>query len=105
MRKAAVLALLLLLAGYSPAGCSLGDKKEQPAPTPSPDLSGKPLAVAVNPGPFRSGPVQAPRKGALVGAWIKPDELTHVGRLAAVDSLEANLGRKLPIVNTYRRFE
>jgi hypothetical protein len=68
-------------------------------------LSRKPAAVAVNAGPFESGPVQAPEKGALVGAWIKPDQLTHVGRLAAVDSLQADLGRRLSIINTYRRFE
>jgi hypothetical protein len=40
-----------------------------------------------------------------VGAWIKPAELTHVGRLAAVDTLENDLGRRLSIINTYRRFE
>jgi Glycosyl hydrolase family 26 len=92
--------LLLIL-----AGCSFGKKKEQPAPEPSPDLSRSPLAVAVNPGPFESGPVRAPARGAVFGAWIKPDELTHVGRLAAVGGLEADLGRRLSIVNTYRRFE
>jgi hypothetical protein len=96
---AAVLVAVLLL-----AGCSFG-KKEKPAPEPSPDLSGQPPAIAIDPGPFRSGPVAAPRKGALVGAWIKPDELTHVGRLAAVDTLQTELGRRLSIVNTYRRFE
>jgi Glycosyl hydrolase family 26 len=100
MRRLAVLLSVLLL-----AGCSFGDKKERPQPEPSPDLSGKPAAIAVNGGPFQSGPFVAPAKGALIGAWIKPDELTHVGRLAAVDSLEADLGRRLSIVNTYRRFE
>ncbi|MEU8815113.1 glycosyl hydrolase [Actinoplanes sp. NPDC048796] len=70
-----------------------------------PDLSAAPAAVAVQQGPFASGPVRAPQRGALVGAWIKPDALTHVGRLAAVDSLQADLGRRLSIVNTYRRFE
>jgi hypothetical protein len=102
MRRVLVLiiATLLLL-----TGCSFGKEKEKPAPRPSPDLTSPPPAIAVNPGPFQAGPVRAPRKGALVGAWIKPDELTHVGRLAAVDSLEANLGRPLSIVNTYRRFE
>ena len=100
MRRALVLVTVLLL-----AGCSFGRHQEKPAPQPSPDLTASPAAVAVNPGPFRAGPVKAPRKGALVGAWIKPDELTHVGRLAAVDGLEANLGRPLSIVNTYRRFE
>ncbi|WP_433374689.1 glycosyl hydrolase [Actinoplanes sp. CA-142083] len=92
-------AVVLLLAGCTGGG----DKKD--SPTPTPDLSGKPAAVAVNRGPFLSGPVRAPKKGALVGAWIKPDELTHVGRLAAVDTLENDLGRKLSIINTYRRFE
>jgi hypothetical protein len=97
---AAALVVLLLLV----AGCS-GAKKEQPQPAPSPDLTGTPSGIAVNPGPFNSGPFAAPRVGAYVGAWIKPEELTHVGRLAAVDSLESDLGRRLKIVNTYRRFE
>jgi hypothetical protein len=99
-RLTAVLAAVALL----PAGCSFGEK-EKPAPAPSPDLTSPPAAIAINRGPFRAGPVRPPRKGALVGAWIKPDELTHVGRLAAVDSLQAGLGRRLSIVNTYRRFE
>ena len=90
-------ALLLLI-----AGCS-GPKK--PAPAPPPDLSTKPNGIAINPGPFESGPFKAPRTGAYVGAWIKPEQLTHVGRLAAVDDMETSLGRKLKIVNTYRRFE
>jgi hypothetical protein len=95
---AALVAVLLI------AGCSSGHR-EKPAPEPSPDLSKPPVAIALNPGPFQSGPFRAPKTGALVGAWIKPDELTHVGRLAAVDGLEAGLGRRLSIVNTYRRFE
>lgn len=84
-------------------GCSSTVKPDKPPPPP--DLSGKPAAIAVNPGPFDSGPVDAPRAGALVGAWIKPEQLTHVGRLAAVDTLENDLGRRLSIINTYRRFE
>jgi hypothetical protein len=99
MRKALITLLALLLAGCT----SAPDKKDQALP-PS-DLSGKPAAIAVNRGPFKSGPVHAPPDGALVGAWIKPDELTHVGRLAAVDGLENDLGRRLSIINTYRRFE
>jgi hypothetical protein len=97
-RVVAALAALLLLI----AGCS-GPKK--PAPAPPPDLSTKPNGIAINPGPFESGPFKAPRTGAYVGAWIKPEQLTHVGRLAAVDDMETSLGRKLKIVNTYRRFE
>ena len=100
-KLAAVSAAVVLLL----AGCSFG-KDEKPVPEPAPpDLSRRPAAVAVNAGPFVSGPVRPPQRGALVGAWIKPDELTHVGRLAAVDSLQADLGRRLRIVNTYRRFE
>jgi hypothetical protein len=91
--------LVLLL-----AGCT-SHERPKPAPTPSPNLTGPPLAVAVNPGPFDSGPFKPPEQGAYVGAWIKPDELTHTGRLLAVDGLEQSLGRRLKIVNTYRRFE
>jgi Glycosyl hydrolase family 26 len=99
MKRLLLVLLVLLL-----AGCS-SHQKPTPRPTPSPDLSGPPVAIAVNPGPFEAGPVAAPKKGAYVGAWIKPESLTHVGRLAAVDSLEKDLGRRLAIVNTYRRFD
>jgi Glycosyl hydrolase family 26 len=92
-------ALVLVLAGCTSHG------PPRPGPTPSPDLTSAPLAVAVNPGPFAAGPFAAPAKGAYVGAWIKPDALTHAGRLEAVDSLQQDLGRRLPILNTYRRFE
>ena len=98
-----MVAVLLLLAGCSFGGG--GKEDDKPAPKRAPDLNRAPAAVAVQAGPFQAGPVRPPRKGALVGAWIKPDELTHVGRLAAVDSLQADLGRPLSIVNTYRRFE
>jgi hypothetical protein len=90
--------LVLLLAGCTgPAPA--------PTPTPSPDLHSKPVGVAVNPGPYSAGPFQPPSRGAYVGAWIKPESLTHVGRLAAVDTLQQDLGRRLKIMNTYRRFE
>jgi hypothetical protein len=93
-----LLVLLLLL-----AGCSAHHPEPQPAP--SPDLTSAPVTIAVNPGPFRAGPFAAPAKGAYLGAWIKPEALTHAGRLEAVDALEKDLGRRLAIVNTYRRFE
>ncbi|GIE95989.1 glycoside hydrolase family 26 protein [Paractinoplanes rishiriensis] len=102
MRKAAALVLVTTL---TLAGCSFGKEKEKPAPKPSPNLTAPPPAVAIHSGPFKAGPFKAPKKGAYVGAWIKPDELTHVGRLAAVQGLESELGRSLHIVNTYRRFE
>ena len=99
-RGVAVLAAALMLLG----GCSWGSD-EEPAPEPSPDLTSHPKAVAVNPGPYEAGPFEPPAKGAYVGAWIKPDELTHVGRIAAVGGLEESLGRKLDFINTYRRFD
>ena len=92
-------AVALVLAGCTSHG------KPPPTPAPSPDLTSAPVAVAVNPGPFAAGPVAPPRTGAYLGAWIKPGTLTHAGRLAAVDELEEALGRRLAIVNTYRRFE
>jgi Glycosyl hydrolase family 26 len=99
-RLAALGALVLLLA----AGCT-SHPRPQPGPTPSPDLTSRPAGVATDTGPFRAGPVRPPDKGAYVGAWIKPAELTHAGRLAAVDTLETDLGRPLRIITTYRRFE
>ena len=98
IRRALVLTLVLGL-----AGCTGPTRKEEPPPAP--DLSSPPNGVAVNPGPFESGPFEAPEKGAYLGAWIKPDALTHVGRVEAVSTLEDDLGRRLDIVNTYRRFE
>jgi hypothetical protein len=100
-RTRAIVALALTCALVS--GCTHDDPK--PQPTPSPDLSRPPASVAVNGGPFDAGPFEPPESGALVGAWIKPEELTHDGRVDAVGSLEKDLGRTLDIVNTYRRFD
>jgi hypothetical protein len=99
-RLVTLLALVVLVL----AGCTSHPKPE-PGPTPSPDLPTPPTAVAVNPGPFDAGPVKPPENGAYVGAWIKPDALTHAGRIEAVGGLEKSLGRKLTILNTYRRFD
>jgi hypothetical protein len=98
MRKLWLVAVLLL------AGCT-ASPPDDPAPTPAPDLTSAPSGVAVNPGPFQAGPFEAPGRGAYLGAWIKPDELTHSGRIEAVDGLQDDLGRRLDILNTYRRFE
>lgn len=97
---AALTTTLLML-----AGCTSPAPGPAPSPTPSPDLTSDPAGIAVHPGPFRAGPVTAPAKGAYFGAWVKPEALTQPGRLEAVDGLEADLGRKLAIVNTYKRFE
>jgi hypothetical protein len=86
------------------AGCT-GPDRPQPEPAPSPDLTSPPVGIAVHPGPFEAGPVAPPRRGAYLGAWIKPEALTQAGRLEAVGELEDDLGRRLDILNTYRRFE
>jgi hypothetical protein len=87
------------------AGCSAPPRPPAPTPPPSPDLAAPPPAVAVRTGPFDAGPVPVPRTGALVGAWVRPESLTQPGRLSAVADLERGLGRRLDIVNTYRRFD
>ncbi|GAB1689429.1 glycosyl hydrolase [Krasilnikovia sp. M28-CT-15] len=98
------LTALLIVLVLALAGCSWS-RRAEPEPTPAPDLTSPPTAIAVDPGPFESGPFAAPATGAYVGAWIKPAEFSHGGRLDAVDGLENGLGRRLDIINTYRRFD
>ena len=86
------------------AGCTAPDKSS-PDPTPSPDLTSPPVGVAVRAGPFEAGPFRPPPSGAYLGAWIKPNVLTQAGRVDAVGGLEADLGRRLDILTTYRRFD
>ncbi|MEV6489950.1 glycosyl hydrolase [Actinoplanes sp. NPDC051633] len=98
MKRLLTAAALVLVSGCSgPA--------PEPEPQPSPDLTSPPSGVAVNPGPYEDGPFEAPADGAYLGAWIKPESLTHSGRVEAVGALEGDLGRRLDILNTYRRFE
>jgi len=70
----------------------------------SPPSSG-PLSIATSTGPFAAGPVAPPASGAYLGAWVRPETLTQAGRLDAVTALEERLGRRLDIVNTYRRLD
>ena len=64
-------------------------------PTPSPST----------PSVLASGPVRAPNSGALLGAWVRPDSLTQAGRLDALTAWEKLVGRRMDVVNTYRRFD
>jgi hypothetical protein len=50
------------------------------------------------------GPVRAPAFGALFGAWVRPASTSQPERIAAVTRFQQLLGRRLDIVNTYRRF-
>lgn len=90
MRRALLGAVLALAACSGP----------QPAPTPPPTT-----VAATHAGPYDAGPVTPPTRGALLGAWVKPESYSQPGRLAAMDGLQHDLGRRLDIVNTYRRFD
>jgi hypothetical protein len=66
----------------------------------------KPSTLASGPVPApSSGPVPTPSSGALLGAWVRPASLTQAGRLAALDAWEKLVGRRMDVVNTYRRFD
>jgi hypothetical protein len=102
VRSALALATSVLLALV--AGCA-GNPDRRPAPHPSADLSASPPAVATSRGPFAAGPVAAPATGALLGSWVRPGALTQPGRIEAIRSWEATLGRPLAITHTYKRLD
>ena len=97
----ALLAVVLVLAFV--AGCS----RDEPAPAPAPthDLTAAPTAIATSRGPFAAGPVAPPKNGAMLGSWVKPESVTQPGRIEAVRTWEATLGRSLDIAHTYKRFD
>jgi hypothetical protein len=76
-----------------------------PGPPPQPDQAGSPAHIATSNGPFRAGPVAPPASGALVGAWVRPETLTPLSRVEAVSTLENAIGRRLDLVNTYRKWD
>ena len=51
-----------------------------------------------------TGP-QPPKKGAWVGAWVKPAVMSQSGRVAAVSTFEQKLGRQLDVVHVYHDWE
>ncbi|MEV0268559.1 glycosyl hydrolase [Hamadaea sp. NPDC050747] len=71
-------------------------------PAPEPSTLDK---VTPHPGPYAGGAVTPPATGAWLGAWVRPAQLTQAGRIAAVRHYEESLGRRLRIVNTYRRID
>ncbi|GAA0730283.1 glycoside hydrolase family 26 protein [Dactylosporangium roseum] len=75
-----------------------------PRPSPAPDTAGPP-AIATSKGPFQAGPVGPPAEGSYLGAWVRPERLTESGRVSAMTTWEETLGRRMAIVNTYRRFD
>jgi hypothetical protein len=48
--------------------------------------------------------VRPPAKGAYLGAWVKPALFSDAGRVAAVDALAGDIGRRLDVVQNYHRW-
>jgi hypothetical protein len=46
-----------------------------------------------------------PAQGAYFGAWVGPADFTQANEIAAVDSLQQQIGRKLAIVHTYVKWQ
>jgi hypothetical protein len=82
-----------------------GRREHPPAAAPSSTVDAGPPSIAMSEGPFQAGPVTPPRKGSYLGAWVRPEHLTEPGRVTAMTTWEKDLGRKMAIVNTYRRFD
>ncbi|WP_433210769.1 glycoside hydrolase family 26 protein [Dactylosporangium sp. CS-047395] len=76
-----------------------------PTAAPSSTVETGPPAIATSEGPFQAGPVGPPKRGSYLGAWVRPEHLTEPGRVTAMTVWEQTLGRKMAIVNTYRRFD
>lgn len=84
----------------------------QPATRTHPGANGA-TAGATTPGPFPTptttvDPADAPTppaRGAYFGAYSQPAAYTQPGRIAAVDNLQQQLGRKLSIVHVYRQWQ
>jgi hypothetical protein len=74
-----------------PGGSATSPGRQQPAATPT---------TTVNP---QTAPVP-PSQGAYFGAWVKPVTYTQPDRIAAVQALQRQIGRRLAIVHTYARW-
>jgi hypothetical protein len=103
---AVVVAIVAAAAAVTLTVLSSGTKEPPPpAAAPSSTVDGGPPAIATSRGPFQAGPVAPPRNGSYLGAWVRPESLTESGRVTAMAAWEHSLGRKMAIVNTYRRFD
>ncbi|GAA2391194.1 glycoside hydrolase family 26 protein [Dactylosporangium salmoneum] len=110
--KRIVLTVALVVAVVAAAGAvtwtvlQSGHRAVPPTATPSSIVdSGAPPSIATSGGPFAAGPVTPPKHGSYLGAWVRPERLTESGRVTAMTDWEHSLGRKMAIVNTYRRFD
>jgi hypothetical protein len=99
-------ALVVVLAGTLTAVAlssgSSGTSQQQPTPAPG-ATSGTGGTPATGGKPATSGPV-APKTGALVGSWVKPEGGSGGDVTAAVDTLQKGINRRLDIVHVYRKW-
>jgi hypothetical protein len=105
-----VAVVVACLAGATAVTLSVLSTTDTPAPRSSPTPGpatpgGAPPAIATSTGPFAAGPITPPKHGSYLGAWVRPEHLTESGRLTAMTAWERSVGRKMAIVNTYRRFD
>src|SRR6266568_547933 len=70
-------------------------------PSPGRSSSPAPQVTTVNPA---QAPVP-PAQGAYLGAWVGPAVFTPANEIAAVNSLQQQIGRKLGIVHTYVKWQ
>jgi hypothetical protein len=100
------LAVLVVVAAVALIVTDPFSSSPAPAPVAGPS-SPAPVAGSSSPAPQVSttvNPAQAPTppaQGAYFGAWVGPGIFTQANEIAAVDSLQQQIGRKLDIVHTY----
>jgi hypothetical protein len=56
---------------------------------------------SASPGPTAASAIPAPSQGAYFGAWVKPARYTQPDYIAAVHTLQQQIGRRLDIVHIY----
>lgn len=100
LRASAVLACVVLTACSGGGGSS--SKTTSPASGPGV------ASYAVKGSAPTDLPVQGPRppaEGALVGAWVQPQDFTQTGRVAAFTAFEKVVGRRLGIAQVFRKWD
>jgi hypothetical protein len=96
----------VLLAAACSSGTPDATSATTSAPSPSTTASTTPSGASV-PDSYdevASGP-QPPKKGAWVGAWVKPEVMSQAGRVSAVSAFEKQLGRPLDVVHVYHDWD
>src|SRR5581483_1360441 len=91
--RAAAVLLAAAAVVYALTGCSSGPASGPAQPPKTPKF---PAARKAPP---------TPRHGAYFGAWVRQGPFTQPAQIAALDTLQGALGRRLDIVHTYLKWE